>query len=95
MKKLFDYFRLMSLAGSPVVQNSVDTPESNLLSLRLDKHVSHQPIVTINMKLYFTITVLLFYPFQQTLLGGLLFDETMSPTTLNSNKERLQEAIVS
>ena len=33
--------------------------------------------------------------FQQTLLGGLLFDETMSPGTLNTNKERLQEAIVS
>lgn len=58
---------LMSMAGSPVVQNSASTPESNLISLRMDKH--------------------------QTLLGGLLFDDTMSPTTLNDNKERLMEVI--
>jgi len=60
---------LVSLSGSPVIQNTTaaDDTRGNLLSLRLDKH--------------------------QTLLGGFLFDETMSPGTLNTNKERLQEAI--
>lgn len=59
---------LMSLAGSPVLSNSLSlSDDSNVVSLVLNK--------------------------QQTLLGGSLFDMTMSPNTLMTSKERLQEAL--